>query len=57
MKRQDKFIQNKQYRGTIRKTRTIEDHKQSDKEMSVAPVPTNKNIQVIVPKNIVLDLE
>ena len=36
-----------------------DDYKQSDTEMSVAPAPAaiNENIQVVMLKNIILDLE
>ena len=33
-----------------------ETNEQSDKEMSVVPAPTNKNVQVTVPKGMVLYL-
>jgi len=37
---------------------TLEDYKWLDTEMSVVPAPAaiNKNIQAVMPKNIILDL-
>jgi len=61
-KNQDKFKINRQYWGTVRKTKITnkaseEIYKQSDKEISVSLVPatTNNNEQVVMPKNMVPD--
>ena len=61
-KNQDKFKTNRQYWERLGFLQIInkaleETYKQSDEEISVAPVPatTNNNKQAVMPKNIVLD--
>ena len=60
MRRQDKFIQNKQCKDIIRKIRIMNKasgriNKQTNEEMSKVLAHTNENIQVAISKSIVSD--